>query len=180
MAFKSVADDLKLIRNLTQDYTDNPYSTATSHGYSSSTKYVFSLGMKKLTGTTPTDTEFYERDIRSGLPLIVSITLVQEPRAAQNLAGTEKIFGVMFRCFVSADSIWTFKSANRGAEEMAMEKLNEIAYEFLNDSTIMTALEGAGLTLGNGDIGDIRPIEDRHRQDYGYAMEAVFLRTNVS
>lgn len=179
MAYKSLASDLKTIRNLIQDNTENPYSSASAYG--SSTKYVFALGMKKLTGTTPSDTELYNKDIRSDLPLIVTISHIANP-PGNDLSGELQFLGVLIRCFSAVDTTWTFKSATTGDEEMAVEKLNEIAYEFLNSDTIIAALAAAKLTLDKTGIGNIRPITtsgEQSRQDYGYVMECTFLRESV-
>jgi hypothetical protein len=181
MAYKSIAADLKLIRNSIQDDTENPYAAATSQGYGSSTKYVFALGVKDPAGASPTDAEFYDKDHRSSLPLIVTVSHINNPPGS-DLSGDLQVFGVLIRCFVSADTEWTFKSASHGDEEMALEKLNEIAYEFINDSTIIAAFAAAKLTLDKTGIGNIRPVTtagEQSRQDFGYAMECTFLRENA-
>ncbi len=177
MAYKSLTADLKLIRNQIQDTTENPYSHAAAYG--SSTKYVFALGIKELTGTTPSDAELFSTDHRSTIPLMVTISLIGNP-TDNDLDGHTQLFGILVRCFVAIDTTWTFKSASVGAEELALEKLNEIAYEFTNNSTIIAALVGNGLKLDAGSgLGTIRPIDAESRQDYGYAMELTFLRESV-
>lgn len=179
MAYKSLIGDLKLVRNLIQDETENPYTAAVSKGYGSSTNYVFALGILDPASATPTDTELYTQQHRSKLPLIVTVTQISNP-AGRGIAGEEQFWGVLVRCFVSADSMWTFKTAKRGAEEMAAEKLNEIAYEFTTDLTIQAALAAAGLILPAEGVGDIRPIVDKERQDFAYAMDMLIMRNRVA
>lgn len=174
MAYKSLGADLKLVRNLIQDNTTSPY--AGDKDFPSSTKYVFSFTSKPAS-STPTDAELFNKADAAKLPVIVTVSLIANPR--DGFGGSIDLFGVMVRCFATVGTKATFKSNKLEAEELALEKLNEIVYELTNSNTIKAALSAQGLWLPDDGIGGIRPVDPGNRQDFGFAMELTFTRTNT-
>ena len=176
MAYKSLSADLKLVRNQIQDNTASPYANSNLAAYPSTSKYVFAF-FKKPASSTATDSELYDRSELSKLPVIVTVTHIANPPHG-NLDGSTDLFGVLIRVFAAVGTKLTFKTVRMEAEELALEKVNEIAYEFKMNLTVQAALAAQGLVLQ--ETGGARQIDSPNRQDFGYATELNFLRQNTS
>lgn len=174
MAYKSIGGDLEVIRNAIQDSTTSPYASST--GYGASTKYVFAF-YKKPAAATPTDQELYDRaDRERTLPVIVDVEIVDAAPLSMR-GGKMGELPVMIRCFAKSDTTVTFKGKKMEAHMLAMEKLNEILYEFQTNLTIKAAFVAAGMYIQYDGYGSLRPIDPGNTQDFGYALNITFTRT---
>lgn len=165
MAMNEVTDACKTIRNQIQNNTENPYSSASAYG--SSTTYVYFF-TKKPAAATLTAAEKWENVSRSTLPLIIDIHLISDQPLNVN---KRRELTLLIRCFTQANTTWTFNSETKEAHEISIEKLNEIRYKLETNDTIRTALGNAGLILRRGGIGGIRPLAEDEKTGFGYAFE---------
>lgn len=174
MTYKSIGKDIETIRNQIQDNTTNPYAASTDFSHTS--KYVFAF-LKKPASGTPTDQELYDKANRERtLPIIVDIELIDEGLLPMR-GGKWSQMPVLIRCFCKADTKLTFQSNRMEAEELALDKLNEIRYNFQTNNTIKAAFAAAGMYVSYDGYGSLRPIDPGNTTDFGYAMEVTFTRS---